>query len=102
MGEGGMERAERITMWAVSLAVLLAGAAFSYAHLRQMDLWALQTLAGSMWRLLAGRFWAYDCPAAGGAASVTLAVTALVPGLANLGTGWRRATTKALLGNDHE
>jgi len=55
-------------MWVVSLAVLLAGAAFSYAHLRQMDLWALKILAGSVWRLVAERFWAYDYGAAGWAA----------------------------------
>jgi len=96
-----MERGERITMWAVSLAVLLAGAAFSYAHLRRMDLWALKILAGSVWRLVAQRFCAFDYGAPGWVASAGLTLTALVSGVANLGKG-RRAVEEAIRGNDHE
>jgi len=88
-------------MWAASLAVLLAGAAFSYAHLRHSDLWAWKILAGCLWRLVAEQFWAYDYRAAGWAASVGLAVTVLVSGLANLEKG-RRTATEAIRGNDHE
>ncbi len=97
-----MERADRVTMWVVSLAVLLAGAAFSYAHLRQMDLWALKILAGSLWRVVAERFWAYDYGAAGWAASVVVTLMALVPGVANLEKGRGRAATGAIRGDGHE
>ena len=100
-----MERADRITMWVVSLAVLLAGAAFSYAHLRQMDLWALKILAGSVWRVVAERFWAYDYRAARAAcwaASVAPAVTMFVSDLANLEKRRRRVVPEAMRGNDHE
>jgi len=97
-----MEKAERITMWVASLAVLLAGAAFSYAHLRHSDLWALKIMAGSVWRMVAERLWAYDYRAAGWAVSVGLAVTVFVSGLANLEKGRRRAATEAIRGNEHE
>lgn len=101
-----MERVERITMWVASLAVLLAGAAFSYAHLRHIDLWALKILAGSVWRLVAARFWAYDYRTAHAAwwaaLVVALAVTIFVSGLANLERGRRRTATEAIRGNDHE
>jgi hypothetical protein len=50
MREGDMARANQLQGWTVVLA-LLAGAEFSYAHLRQIGLWAVELVAQSVWRL---------------------------------------------------
>jgi len=97
-----MERAERFTICVASLAVLLAGAAFSYAHLRQIDSWAVETFAGSVWRLAAERFSGYDCGATGWVAAAIIVVTALASGFVNFSKEPHQPATEAIRGNHHE
>jgi len=46
-----MKNSQRAGLWALA-AALLAGTEFGYAHLREADLWPLQLIASSLWRVV--------------------------------------------------
>jgi F0F1-type ATP synthase assembly protein I len=45
-----MKKSQRVGLWALA-AALLAGTEFGYAHLRQVDLWPLQLIVSTLWRV---------------------------------------------------
>ena len=90
-----MERVERIILWIV-LLVLLAGATFSYAHLRQVDPWAVETLAESVCRWVTAQLGALDYGVAGCATSAVVALAGLASALANLGKRRKPALTEGV------
>jgi len=83
-------------------AALLAGLELGYAHLRQLDLWPLELIASSLWRLLGQRL-----AAAGAGGHLWMApVGVLIAGLAvEAVAAWRdrRQSWQESRGdNDHE
>ena len=97
-----MERAERIVLWVTSLAILLAGTTFSYAHLRQIDPWAVDTFTTTVWRLVVERVSAFNYTGAGWMASLAVVLTSLVACVVSLGKGRKPAANEAFRGNGHE
>lgn len=96
-----MRNAGQTGVWLVTI-VLLAGAKFSYDHLRQLAVWPLEVMASSAWRLLLAHFETPDffrILLMGPLAATAVAL------LIGLGCRWgepRRRTTEVRGAENHE